>query len=111
MAAPGAVRVLCRPELGAGFALAGLHAVNAATPDEGRERMVELLTQPDVAVVLVEDGYYRRFPDELRRQIGRRPLPMVVPFPEPSWATDGEAPEAYIVELLRQVIGYRVRLK
>jgi len=36
---------------------------------------------------------------------------MVVPFPEPSWEAAGAAPEAYIVELLRQVIGYRVRLK
>jgi hypothetical protein len=34
-----------------------------------------------------------------------------VPFPGPAWEARGEAAEAYIVELLRQVIGYRVRLR
>jgi vacuolar-type H+-ATPase subunit F/Vma7 len=106
-----AVRVLCRPELGVGFALAGLRTVEATNPAEGRERMQELLTDPDVGVVLVEEGHYNQFPDELRRRIGRRPLPMVVPFPEPVWEQGREPSEAYVVELLRQVIGYRVRLR
>jgi vacuolar-type H+-ATPase subunit F/Vma7 len=105
------VRVLCRPELGAGFALAGLRTVAAASAEESRARMQELLAAPDVGVVLVEEAQYDGFPEDLRRQIGRHPLPMVVPFPEPVWG-EGRAPsEEYIVELLRQVIGYRVRLK
>lgn len=108
---PHEVRVLCRPEVGAGFALASLRTVDAATPEEARERLQQLLEQPEVGVVLVEERYYDRFPDDLRRQIGRRPLPMVVPFPEPVWEAGRPAAEAYIVELLRQVIGYRVRLK
>lgn len=105
------VRVLCRPELGAGFALAGLRTVTAANAEEGRALMQELLAAPDVGVVLVEETQYDGFPDELRRQIGRHPLPMVVPFPEPVWEEGREPSEEYIVELLRQVIGYRVRLK
>lgn len=104
------VRVLCRPELSAGFGLAGLRTVDAAGEQEARERMTELLAQPDVGVILVEHRFYDGLPDDLRRQIIRRPLPMVLPFPEPAWA-EGPAPsETYIVELLRQVIGYRVRL-
>jgi hypothetical protein len=35
---------------------------------------------------------------------------MVVPFPAPSW-TERRDPDAYVLELLRQAIGYRVRLK
>jgi vacuolar-type H+-ATPase subunit F/Vma7 len=54
---------------------------------------------------------YGRLPEDLRRRISKRPLPMVVPFPGPTWQELGEGPEAYIVELLRQVIGYRVRLR
>ena len=108
---PYGVRVLCRPEIGAGFALAGLESVDAATPEEGRERLQDLLAQPEVGVVLVEERWYDRLPDDMRRQLGRRPLPMVVPFPEPTWGAAVEPPEAYIVDLLRQVIGYRVRLK
>lgn len=105
------VRVLSRPEVAAGFALAGLHAIPASGPTEGRGRLQELLATPDVGVVLMEDGLYGGLPDDVRRQLGRCPLPMVVPFPGPVWARQTDAAEQYIVELLRQVIGYRVRLK
>lgn len=108
---PYRVRVLCRPEIGAGFALAGLESVDAATAEQGQERLRALLAEPDVGVVLMEEGLYDALPDDMRRRLGRRPLPMVVPFPEPTWGERAETPEGYIVELLRQVIGYRVRLK
>jgi vacuolar-type H+-ATPase subunit F/Vma7 len=105
------VRVLARPEVGSGFALAGLPTVPAASATQARECLQELLAMPDVGVVLIEEGWYEGLPDPVRRQLGRRPLPMVVPFPGPAWAQERETAEQYIVELLRQVIGYRVRLK
>lgn len=106
-----ALRVVCRPEVTAGFALAGLRPIAAATPEAGAAVVHELLAQPEVGVALVQDVFYDALPDELRRQVGRQPVPLLVPFPGPTWAARGEAAEAYIVELLRQVIGYRVRLK
>ena len=108
---PGNVRVLGPAEVTAGFALAGLRTVTADTIEEERDRMAELLAEPDVAVVLVEEGCYGRLPEDVRRHISRRPLPMVVPFPGPAWQAPAGAADAYIVDLLRQVIGYRVRLK
>jgi vacuolar-type H+-ATPase subunit F/Vma7 len=105
------VRAIAQPEVAAGLALAGLRPTEATTPLEGAARLKELLAAPEVGVVLIEDGFYGNLPEDLRRRIGRRPLPMVVPFPGPAWQTLGEGPEAYIVELLRQVIGYRVRLR
>lgn len=105
------VRAIGRPEVATGLALAGLRPTEATTPDQGSDRLREMLTTPEVGVVLIEEGLYDRLPEDLRRRIGRRPLPMVVPFPGPTWEALGEGPEAYIVELLRQVIGYRVRLR
>jgi vacuolar-type H+-ATPase subunit F/Vma7 len=64
-----------------------------------------------VGVILIEDTLYNQLPDELHREFGRRALPMLVPFPGPLWQVRPEAAEAYIVELLRQVVGYRVRLR
>lgn len=106
-----AVRVLCRPEVAHGFALAGLAPSEAATVEDGIRQLRGLLETPDVGIVLVEEAMYTRVMDDLRRQVARRPLPMVVPFPGPAWTTRPTGAEAYIVELLRQVIGYRVRLR
>ena len=74
------VRVLCRPPLAAGFRLAGLTPIEAQDPEEGG------------------------------RRLAREPLPLVVPFPGPAWGPPREGAEAYIAELLRRAIGYRVRL-
>lgn len=106
-----ALRVVCRPEVAAGFTLAGLQPVEAASTELGIEAVRDLMTRPEVGVALVQDVFYEALPEEMRRQLGRRPLPLVVPFPSPMWGQRATAAEAYIVELLRQVIGYRVRLK
>jgi len=105
------VRVLCRPEIATGFALAGLRPVEAASARDAAERLRDLFAASDIGVVLIEEGFYDALPGDLRREVGRRAVPMVVPFPEPARVPPGEEAETYIVELLGQVIGYRVRLK
>ena len=89
----------------------GLHTAEATTPGEAGDRLLELRREPDVGVILIEDTLYDRLPEEVRREFGRHPLPMIVPFPGPLWQVRPESAEAYIVELLRQVVGYRVRLR
>ena len=105
------VRVLSQPMVAAGFGLAGTRVVEAGTAEEGVACLRDLLVQPDVGVVLVEEALHDRLPEDVRRRLGRNPLPMVVPFPGPVWEESPEAAESYIVELLRRVIGYRVRLR
>jgi len=105
------VRVLCRPVVAAGFGLAGIRVLETGTAEEGVACLRDLLAQPDVGVVLVEEGLHDRLPEDVRRRLERNPLPMVVPFPGPVWEERPEAAESYIVELLRRVIGYRVRLR
>jgi vacuolar-type H+-ATPase subunit F/Vma7 len=105
------VQVLCRADAAGGFALSGLKVVEAATPSEAAERLAEMREGEGTGVVLMEDAFYDALPDDVKRELGRRPLPMIVPFPGPRWEARAEDAEAYIVELLRQVVGYRVRLK
>ena len=105
------VEVVCRPDVAAGFGLAGLHSTEAADAREAEARLRELRARPDVGVILVEHTLYDQLPQELQREWGRRALPMMVPFPGPLWDVEPESAESYIVELLRQVIGYRVRLR
>ncbi|MGH7541604.1 MAG: hypothetical protein ACRELC_11455 [Gemmatimonadota bacterium] len=60
-------------------------------------------------MVLVQQSVHADLPADAVRELERHPVPVVVPFPEASWARTA-APEAHIVELLRRAIGYRVRL-
>jgi vacuolar-type H+-ATPase subunit F/Vma7 len=104
------VRVLCRPAIAAGFRLAGMRADLAEDAAAGAGRLAALLEDPTVGVVLVQEDFYAALPEAQHHTLSRRPLPMVVPFPAPSAALGARAPDAFIAELLRQAIGYRVRL-
>ena len=105
------VAVLCRPEVAAGVGLAGVPTVEAEGRDGVTVGLAQLLGTPDVGVILIEDDLYRRLPPERRRRLGKQPLPLIVPFPGPTWGKRPAGPEQYIVELLRQAIGYRVKLR
>ncbi len=103
------VRVLCRPDIAPGFALAGL-SVDAVDPTgDVAGLLATLLARTDLGVLLLEDRLYRALPEEARRRADRSAAPVVVPFPSPAWEAVPPA-EQYVVELLRRAIGYRVRL-
>ena len=104
------LRVVAERGTAAGFALAGIPTVEAESSGAGVERLAGLLDDATVGVVLLEERMHRALPDEIKRRLARLPLPIVVPFPAPVWA-EGPVVDQYIVELLRQVIGYRVRLR
>lgn len=105
------IQIVCRPELASGFALAGLTVMEATTPSQGAERIINLSRDPAVGIVLADEVFVSALPEDVRRALGRRALPMVVPFPGPSWAGPLRSPEDYVVDILRQAIGYRVRLR
>ncbi|HXV59922.1 MAG TPA: V-type ATP synthase subunit F [Vicinamibacteria bacterium] len=105
------VRVVCRPETALGLALAGVPTARASTPREGAELIVELASRPDIGVLLVEDVFYDALSDTAKRALERRPVPITVPFPGPSWTESAEEAEAHLVEILSRAIGYRVRLR
>jgi vacuolar-type H+-ATPase subunit F/Vma7 len=101
------VRVLCTSALAPGFALAGL-AVDTADASAAAEALRGLAAQPQVGVVLIEDRLYRALPTELLKRLDRNATPIVAPFPSPAWDERSVA-EEYVLEILRQAIGYRVR--
>jgi len=103
------VKVLCTPEVAAGFGLAGLSVEEvdaAAAPDAVRR----LATDGTIGIILVEESLHRALPEELRARLERLAVPIVVPFPSPSWERRGLA-EQYVLEILRQAVGYRVRAR
>lgn len=104
------LRLIATTAAAAGFRLAGLTPLEVADPQEGEQRLNELLQDPRTGVILIEDTVHRALPAQLRRRLSGRALPMIVPFPAPRWARPVEDREAFIAQLLQQAIGYRVRL-
>ena len=102
------LRVICRPSLAAGFELAGLDVTHAADATTAASMMRHLLTDPHAGVVLIDEGLYRALPHDLVTRFDRQALPVLAPIPAPAW-DDRAAAESFILEILRQAIGYRVR--
>ncbi len=105
------VSVLCGPATAGGWQLAGLTPTEAPTATEGASQLGRLVEDPDLGVLLVEQTIYDALDADQRLALSRRALPMVVPFPGPTWDAGAPGADAVIAELLRQAIGYRVRLR
>jgi vacuolar-type H+-ATPase subunit F/Vma7 len=101
------VRVVCRPEVAAGFELAGIR-VDEADETTAGETMHRVAADPGTGIVLVEEKLRRALPEDLMLRLDRAATPIVVPFPSPSWGGPSVADE-YVLEILRQAVGYRVR--
>lgn len=101
------VRILSSPEVAAGFALSGIR-VDAVEDAAAADALRRLADDPDVGVVLIEERLRKGVPGELQARIDRKGWPIVVAFPSPAW-TGPSAAEEYVLELLRQAVGYRVR--
>lgn len=104
-----AVRVLCRSEIAPGFALTGVAMQVVAPGADLAEAIAAAAGTGETGVLLIEDRLYRALNEETRRRVDRMTHPVVVPFPSPAWEPTAAA-EAYVVELLRRAIGYRVKL-
>jgi vacuolar-type H+-ATPase subunit F/Vma7 len=104
------VRVVCRPALAPGFALAGVTADQVENHAEAEPALAGLMLRDDVGVILLQEDIYNALSPEVQARLDRSAGPVVVPFPGPAWAEIPSAEER-VVELLRRAIGYRVKLR
>ena len=102
------VRVLCRPELAPGFELAGLAPVHAEHGVAAAQAIARLCAEAGTGIILIDDALYRELPRDFISRLDREALPILAPVPVPRWDERAVA-EAYVMDILRQAIGYRVR--
>ena len=74
------VRVLCSPEVAAGFELAGV-LVEQADDTTAGDAMRRLAANPATGIVLVEERLRRALPDDLMAHLNRQPTPSWSPSP------------------------------
>jgi vacuolar-type H+-ATPase subunit F/Vma7 len=104
------VHVFVRSDFAAGLELAGLTVTRIDVPHSAAEAIRQAAASADAGIVLVDEALYHALPRELLSHIDLAALPIVAPIPAPQSEGDGDA-EAYILDILRQAIGYRVRLR
>ncbi|WP_022846485.1 MULTISPECIES: V-type ATP synthase subunit F [unclassified Desulfurobacterium] len=88
-----------------GFKLAGLET--AVAEDEASFRTVasEIITNPEVAVLVVSERFADAFDRELKKKLGKKALPAVVFVP----SIDGTTSKQSLKEFLASVLGVRLQ--
>jgi len=92
-----------------GVRLTGIRPLTADTPAAAARLLDEILADPRWGVVLVQEDLMPTAPAAWQR--AGTGLPILVPFPAPRRERPVGEAEAYVAELLRQAVGYRVRLR
>jgi vacuolar-type H+-ATPase subunit F/Vma7 len=105
------IRIVGRQGQVAGFAAAGLPTTTVTPDATGLSVIQDLIQEQDIGVILVSQDVYDFVAPSLERLLARKPLPMVIPIPNPEWQEGPGSAERHIVELLRRAIGYRVRVR
>jgi vacuolar-type H+-ATPase subunit F/Vma7 len=101
-------RIITRRELAAGFALAGCDVMQVQDASAAADAIARSTADADVGIALLDEALYHAVPPDVRARWDRQAIPIIVPIPGPAWERPG-AGEAYILDILRQAIGYRVR--
>lgn len=111
--APAAGRgfaVVTRPGAGLGFRLTGAPVVEVP-PGEEAARFRDLLSDPALGVLAVDDEVLGAVPEPLLRRAAVRGLPVLLPFSPPRRIAEAGRGREYVAALIRRAIGYHVKLE
>ncbi|MGQ0551540.1 MAG: V-type ATP synthase subunit F [Armatimonadota bacterium] len=100
--------IITDPETATGFRLAGVEVREAANPQEGLEHLRQFVTL-DYGLVAVNEALLEGTDEERARLMRGRDLPIIVPFPAPQ--VEIESGEAYVARLVKEHIGFYVKLR
>lgn len=100
--------VITDPETATGFRLAGVEVREAASPQAALEQLRSLLPL-DYGLVAVNEDLLQGIDEERGRLLRGRELPIIVPFP--ASRAQLESGEAYIARLVKEHIGFYVKLR
>lgn len=102
------VAVITDLETATGFRLAGVEVREAADPQAALEHL-RALVSGDYGLVAVNEDFLNAAEHEVARLMRDRDLPIIVPFPAPK--AQLESGEDYIARLVKEHIGFYVKLR
>ncbi len=100
--------VITDPETATGFRLAGVEVLEAVSPQTVVEHLRALLPL-DYGLIAVNEDLLSGTEEQRARLLRERDLPIIVPFPAPR--PQLETGEAYIARLVKEHIGFYVKLR
>lgn len=104
------VAVVADPAVALGFRLAGLRPVAVESKSAAATLLGRLADEPEWGVILVQEDLMPEASPAAPSRAGTG-LPILVPFPAPTRERPPGEAEAYVANLLRRAVGYRVRLR
>lgn len=96
------------PETATGFRLAGVEVHEAASPAEALQHLRRLAAL-GYGLAAVNEALLEGAEEELARLMRGRDMPILVPFPAPS--AQVESGQDYIARLVKEHIGFYVKLR
>jgi vacuolar-type H+-ATPase subunit F/Vma7 len=99
--------VLTTRELAAGYRLAGVAAVEAASPAEAAAQLEALVHHED-GVIAVHAPYFDALDRPLRRRLDALHAPLVVALPAGMTVEQAQDRREQLLEILRQAVGYEI---
>ncbi|HTE04226.1 MAG TPA: V-type ATP synthase subunit F [bacterium] len=102
------VAVITDAETATGFRLAGVEVREAADAKAALEHL-RALVSVDYGLLAVNEALLQGTEDEVARLMRDRELPIIIPFPAPK--AQLESGEDYIARLVKEHIGFFVKLR
>ncbi len=100
--------VVTDPETATGFRLAGVEVREADSASAALAHLKTLLSQ-DYGLIAINEDLLNAIEDDLARAMRDRDMPIIVPIPAPK--AQLESGEEYIARLVKQHIGFYVKLR
>jgi len=93
-----------------GFRMAGVDTFEVATKQQLQAKLAELIKTDVYGLIAVNQDLAADLGEEVDRVMKTRALPVILPFPVPKGGSV-ESGEAYLNKLVKDAIGFYVKLK
>ncbi len=107
----GHIVALVDEETALGFRLAGIDGRVAATPEDAMRGAREVMEDPEVRLVLIDEGLFRLLPEAMQRTLDSSRSPVFLAVPAARVRKAALSPADQVAGLMRRVIGYQIRIR
>ena len=109
------VIVVTHPEIAPGFRLAGVDVEEASSVSEAEEILESIIRMGvEYGVILMDEDLVMSINSRLNDKLEEKGIPLLIPFPAQeiyTWLKGKEGKEDYASYLIRNAIGYKIKLK